>query len=96
MPQQPYKPALTMEYIRSAECTWPPTVKARAEEIIRLNAELMAAKRKTLGHNMMDTDKISEIEELAEWHRKLARAYTTLQKELVYYLSRTNHITGGN
>lgn len=95
MTEQP-KPALTMEYIRSPACHWPPTVKARAEEIIRLNAELVVQKHRTIEHNMMASDKIQEIANLAECYRKMARAYTNLHKELVYYLSRPSQITEGN
>lgn len=89
-------PALTMEYIRSPDCKWPVTVKARATDIIRLNAELVATKHKTVDHNMLSKEKIAHLAEIAEAHRKLARAYTLLQKELVYALTRLNQITEGN
>jgi hypothetical protein len=88
---------LTIEWIRSPACVWPATVKARAEEIVRLNSELAAKRQQLAEINMGDYDKIEHMNAVASLHYLLGRAYTNMSKELVYHLSRTTpQITQGN
>jgi hypothetical protein len=95
MPGKPMK--LTREYIRSAECPWPDTVKARAEEVIKLTAELAVKRHRLAELDMGEYDKIEQMNEVAQLHYQLGRAYTNMSKELVYHLSRTTpQITQGN
>lgn len=80
--------SLTVAFIESAECDWPPTVKERAKEIIKLTSQLSQKRHELSELNMMDVAKVGPMQEVAQLHQNLANAYRNLSKELVYHLSR--------
>jgi hypothetical protein len=79
---------MTLDYINSKECPWPETVKERARAILSRLAQ-MHLEREALGRiNMMDPEKIKAMNKLAESYKRLSYDYTSLAKELAYYISR--------
>jgi hypothetical protein len=86
-PQRDRPARPTIEWINSAGCDWPVSVKQRAVEIIKLRSEVYVATQRTTQNDMMQHSKIEEINRIAGLYQQLANEYRNLGKELVYYLS---------
>lgn len=86
-PQQGKPARPTIQWINSAACEWPVSVKQRATEIIKLRSEVYVATQKTVGEDMMEPGKIEQLNRIAELYQRLANEYRNLSKELVYYLT---------
>jgi hypothetical protein len=81
------QPTITLDWIRSPECPWPPTVKVRAEEVMILSSEVSRLKHDMAGIGMMEAVKAGKMQQLAIVLFELSGAYRNLSKELVYFIA---------
>lgn len=85
---------LSIEWINSEACDWPPMVKSLSVEIIRLRADLHVSTERMSQVNMLSKEKILLLNQVSEVHRKLGNAYRNLANELV--VNQVTLITQGN
>ena len=88
--RRPPEHKLSMDYIRINEASWPPTVKARAKEIVKLTADLRIKNQAVAETDMLDPGKVGLMAEVGELHMQLATACRNLSKELAYHISHIN------
>lgn len=81
---------LTMDLIKVNDANWPPTVKARAKEIVTLTANLRIKNQAVAETAMLDAAKVRLMAEVGELHMQLATACRNLSKELAYHISHIN------
>jgi hypothetical protein len=80
---------MTLEFLNSPRCPWPETVKERCRAILSRLKQMHEEREALAKINMMDPAKIGQMNKLAESYKRLAYDYSSLAKELAYYVSRT-------
>lgn len=79
-----------MDLVKVNDSDWPPTVKERAKEIVKLTADLRAKNNRAANVGMLLPEKVALMAEIGEIHMQLATACRNLSKELAYHLSHIN------
>lgn len=79
-----------MSLVEINNSDWPPTVKARAKEILKLTVDLREKNKVVAVTDMLVPEKVGLMAEVGELHMKLATACRNLSKELAYHISHIN------